>query len=252
MKIVRSICEWKTLSKNLQKSVGFVPTMGALHLGHLSLVEECVAQNKTTVVSIFVNPTQFNDANDYDTYPQTWEQDTNLLEKAAVDYVFSPLYKELYVDDYRYQVSEKQMANTLCGASRTGHFDGVLTVVMKLLNIIRPDRAYFGKKDYQQYMLIRDMVNAFFMDVEIIGCETVREDDGLAMSSRNLLLTEQQRQMAPKLYAILKNASSEEDAKKQLQEAGFRVDYVSEMWQRRFAAAFLGSVRLIDNVPFRK
>ncbi|WP_372370279.1 pantoate--beta-alanine ligase [Candidatus Uabimicrobium sp. HlEnr_7] len=247
MKIVKSIREWKNAKP--EKTVGFVPTMGALHRGHLSLVEEARNNNSTVVVSIFVNPTQFNDKNDFHSYPNTWEKDISMLKNAGVDYVFSPEYKELYSDEYRYQISEKKMASVLCGESRPGHFDGVLTVVMKLLNIIKPQFAYFGKKDYQQYMLIRDMVATFFIETQIVGCDIIRETDGLAMSSRNLLLSEPQRKTAPLLYKILQQTSNVNEIKKQLAVVGFKVDYVEEFWQRRFAAAFLGKVRLIDNVP---
>ncbi|BBM82707.1 pantoate--beta-alanine ligase [Candidatus Uabimicrobium amorphum] len=247
MKIITSIEQWKAVRKN--GDIGFVPTMGALHRGHISLVERARHENSTCVVSIFVNPTQFNDKADFNTYPQTWEEDIAKLEKADIDYVFSPKYEELYRDNYRYKVAENEMSSVLCGESRPGHFDGVLTVVMKLLNIVCPTRAYFGKKDYQQYMLICDMVEAFFMNIEIVGCEIIREEDGLAMSSRNLLLSNEQRVIAPQLHQIICKATSTEEAKHMLTKSGFRVDYVVELWQRRFAAAFLGNVRLIDNIP---
>ena len=246
MKIITSISEWKSLNNTLD--IGFVPTMGALHLGHMSLVKKARRENSTCVVSIFVNPTQFNEKSDFDTYPKTWEQDIAMLAKANVDYVFSPQYEKLYHDDYRYKVMESENSTVLCGKSRPGHFDGVLSVVMKLFNIVRPSRAYFGKKDYQQYVLIRDMVSAFFMNVEVVGCDIVREKDGLAMSSRNLLLSASERKIAPRLYEIISSAPNTKKAEELLIKSGFRVDYVVELWQRRFVAAFLGNVRLIDNI----
>ena len=247
MKIITTVDEWKKLHKT--GDIGFVPTMGALHMGHMSLVEKARRENSMCVVSIFVNPTQFNEQSDFNTYPKTWKQDIAMLEEADVDYVFSPRYEQIYHDDYRYKIVENEISTVLCGASRPGHFDGVLSVVMKLFNIIRPTRAYFGKKDYQQYMLICDMVSAFFMNIEVVGCDIVREKDGLAMSSRNLLLSPSERTIAPQLYKIISNANTIKEAKQLLTQLGFRVDYVVELWQRRFVAAFLGNVRLIDNIP---
>jgi len=151
--------------------------MGALHQGHVSLIEACNQQNDISVVSIFVNKTQFNDPSDYKNYPKLFEKDLELLEHKNVDYIFYPDYEVMYPDNYSFRISENNYSKLLCGKSRPGHFDGVLTVVMKLLNIIMPDKVYFGEKDYQQYQLIEQMCKAFFMDVEIIPCETVREDE---------------------------------------------------------------------------
>jgi pantoate--beta-alanine ligase len=166
-----------------------------------------------------------------------------------VDAAFMPEYSELYPDDYRYRVSETVFSNSLCGAHRPGHFDGMLTVVLKLLQIIRPHRAYFGEKDFQQLELVRGLVRAFFIPVEIIGCPIVRERDGLALSSRNQRLDSQQRQTAGQLFRILNRSADTLEARQELQQQGFEVDYVEDVMGRRLAAARLGPTRLIDNVP---
>lgn len=231
-----------------QRGGGFVPTMGALHAGHLKLVERARAENASVTVSIFVNPTQFNDPRDLEKYPRTLERDVDLLRAAGVDTLFLPNYAELYVDQYRYEVREKEFSRELCGENRPGHFEGMLTVVMKLFNVVRPERAYFGEKDFQQLSLVRDMVRAFFLDVEVVAVPTARAEDGLALSSRNARLTTQERALAPRLYEALKTAPTCADARLRLEAAGFEVDYVTDTHGRRFAAARLGAVRLIDNV----
>jgi pantoate--beta-alanine ligase len=230
-------------------SLGLVPTMGALHTGHLSLVRRSQAENSGTVVSIFVNPTQFDQATDLEKYPHQFEHDIEMLEELGVEAVFTPDYQTLYPDDFHYRVSETELSRRLCGAHRPGHFEGVLTVVMKLLNIVRPDNAYFGEKDYQQLLLVRGMTRAFFMPVNIVPCPIVREKDGLAMSSRNRRLDAVQRRKAPALFRTLKTADSAESARRELEQLGFAVDYVEEFQGRRLAAASLGATRLIDNVP---
>lgn len=233
-------------------SLGFIPTMGALHAGHLSLVERSRRENDRTLVSIFVNPTQFNDPRDLEKYPRTLERDLELLRGAGADYLLYPDYETLYGDRYRYRIQENELSTVLCGAHRPGHFDGVLTVVMKLLNIARADRAYFGEKDYQQLLLIQGMARAFFHGTEIIGCPTVREKDGLAMSSRNTLLSPAERTRAPIFPQILRSrhpTESLEALRTRLIEEGFEVDYIEERAGRRFGAVRLGSVRLIDNFP---
>ncbi len=237
--------------KQLSCSVGFVPTMGALHPGHLSLIEASMAQNEVTLVSIFVNPTQFDQAADLEKYPNTLEQDLQHLEDLGVDAVFLPTFENMYPDQYAYQVTEHQLSKRFCGAHRPGHFDGVLSVVMKLLNLVNANRAYFGEKDYQQLTLIQGMVEAFFMDTEIVPCPIVREADGLAMSSRNLRLNLIQRKLAPMLYQALTDKDSDiEEKKRWLTSKGFAVDYLEVMNDRLLAAATLGEIRLIDNVPY--
>lgn len=234
--------------KNPDKKIGFVPTMGALHAGHAELLKKARLENDIVVLSIFVNPTQFNNADDFKHYPITLEQDQKIAELEKVDYLWTPAYQDLYPDEYRYQVSENSFSKKLCGQHRPGHFDGVLTVVMRLLNIVKPNKAYFGLKDYQQYQLVKDMVQSFAMDLEVIGVPTVRETSGLAMSSRNLRLTPEQKKLAPLLYKTITESKTSLIAKTQLQSLGFKVDYVEDIKNRRFAAAFLGDVRLIDNV----
>ena len=249
MKTFRSISEWQAYRSTLQETpLGFVPTMGALHQGHLSLVEASRSQNALTIVSIFINPKQFDESVDFEAYPADHQQDLEQLEKAGVDAVLLPDATQIYTDDYRFKVTENDFSRCLCGAHRPGHFDGVLTVVMRLLNLVRPDNAYFGEKDYQQLKLIRDMTAAFFMPVNIVACATVRETDGLAMSSRNQHLDEQQRAKAAALYASLKKGSTVDKARQKLAGLGFEIDYVEDIAGRRLAAVKLGNTRLIDNV----
>lgn len=249
MKVFTSIAEWQSWRGNLETApLGFVPTMGALHQGHLSLIEASKKHNALTIVSVFINPEQFDDVADFSAYPTDHKKDLEQLEKAGVDVVILPDAAQIYVDDYRFKVTENDFSQRLCGAHRPGHFDGVLTVVMRLLNLVRPDNAYFGEKDYQQLQLIRDMATAFFMPVNIVGCATVREADGLAMSSRNQRLDADSREQAATLYRTLKNSRTATEAKDVLTRQGFAVDYVEDIAGRRLAAAQLGSTRLIDNV----
>ena len=249
MKIFKSIAQWQTYRASLKGCpLGFVPTMGALHEGHLSLVEASLKQNALTIVSVFINPTQFDDKKDFEKYPDDSRSDLERLEDAGVDVVLLPDAAQIYADEYRFKVTESEFSRRLCGAHRPGHFDGVLTVVMRLLNLVRPDNAYFGEKDYQQLQLIRDMVSAFFMPVNIVSCATVREVDGLAMSSRNQHLDAINRKKAAKLYTALKHSHSATEAREALTGQGFEVDYVEDIANRRLAAAHLGSTRLIDNV----
>jgi pantoate--beta-alanine ligase len=251
MKILNSIESFITYRAQLKTNdIGFVATMGALHQGHLSLVKRSLIDNKNTIVSIFINPTQFDKTNDLDNYPNLLEQDLDLLSKAGVDAVFIPEYQTIYPDNYAFQVQEKQFSKQFCGAHRAGHFDGVLTVVMKLFNIIQPHTAYFGEKDYQQLTLIRNMTNAFFMSVNIVGCEIIREKDGLAMSSRNLRLSKQQRQIAPELHRVISSGINIHHMKKELTAIGFLVDYIEITNNRLLVAAYLGEIRLIDNVDY--
>lgn len=241
---VVNISEWKNIRKDLS-AVGFIPTMGALHEGHLELIKKSKLENQATVVSIFVNPTQFNNKADFEKYPITFDSDLEKLNSVGVDYLLYPKYHEMYPDNYRYKVTENEFSKILCGQFRPGHFDGVLTVVMKLLNIVDADRAYFGEKDYQQYQLVKDMVAAFFMKVEIVGCPTIRDENGLALSSRNARLTETGKQIAIKFARTLKQ---KEVSKSDLEKQGIQVEYLEELKNRRFAAVTVEGVRLIDNV----
>jgi pantoate--beta-alanine ligase len=253
MRIVKTREDLAQARANLTGTVGFVPTMGALHEGHEALLARAREENDAVVLSIYVNPTQFNNPDDLANYPSTLEADLEIALEHGVAILFMPEYDTLYPDGFRYSVQENAFANELCGSHRPGHFTGVLTVVMKLLNLVQPDRAYFGEKDYQQYLLIRDMVEAFFLDVDIVACPTVREFDGLAQSSRNLRLSKADRKLAPRLREILLLPVDDDAVAQHLTDAGFRVDYVVTRGGRRFAAASLGrganEVRLIDNVP---
>lgn len=250
--VFESMTEWR-IQRHAQmqaaRTLGFVPTMGALHEGHLSLVRRSRAENDLTLVSIFVNPTQFDDRADLERYPRTLESDLAALRGEGADFVILPREADLYADRYRYRVTENALSTVLEGAQRPGHFDGVLTVVLKLLHLAAAERAYFGEKDWQQLTLVRGMVEAFFMPTEIVPCATVREADGLAMSSRNQRLTPVERAHAPRFYAALSSASSAEAASRELQAAGFVVDYVEDRDGRRLGAVRLGGIRLIDNVP---
>ena len=251
VKIVNTTKEWNTIYNNKikgKKTLGFVPTMGALHSGHMSLIKKSVSENDVTVCSIFVNHTQFNDENDLNNYPVTIDSDSMMLEKEGCDYIFLPNREMMYPDNYNYTISEKNLSKKFCGAHRKGHFDGVLTIVLKLLNIIRCENAYFGEKDWQQYILIKEMVNALFLHCNIIPCELIRESDGLAYSSRNRLLTQNQRIKASSLYRVIKSNKTLDDMKEELSNLGFVVEYLEEMEERLLVAATLGNVRLIDNV----
>ncbi|MEN2986249.1 MAG: pantoate--beta-alanine ligase [Thermodesulfovibrionaceae bacterium] len=209
MEIVRVPKIMSLITKELQikgKSIGFVPTMGALHEGHLSLVRRARNENDVVVVSIFVNPIQFAEGEDYEKYPRDLEGDKQKLEKLEVNYLFYPDVQNLYPEGYSTYVTVEKLSDKLCGRFRSGHFRGVATIVCKLFNIVRPTRAYFGQKDYQQTLIIKRMVEDLDFDVDIIICPTVRELDGLAMSSRNLYLNEKERQAATLLYRSLKEA----------------------------------------------
>jgi pantoate--beta-alanine ligase len=250
MKIVDSVEAF--VRDRIAGDVGFVPTMGALHKGHQSLIERSVQESDSTVVSIYVNPTQFENKDDLAVYPDTFEQDKEMLESLGVDLLLMPTFDQIYPDGFRYQVEETEFSRQLCGTHREGHFTGVLTVVMKLLNIVRADRAYFGEKDFQQFHLIKDMAAAFFLDVEIVPCAIVRESDGLALSSRNLNLDSCARKKAPLIHQLISSDKTDDEIVEQLTNAGFDVDYIESRYGRRFAAARIGDspgVRLIDNVP---
>lgn len=230
-------------------TLGFVPTMGALHEGHLSLVRRSRRENDRTLVSLFVNPTQFDDRDDFARYPQPATEDLRALEAEGVHFVLRPREQELYPDGYRYRVTERDLSTRLEGEFRPGHFDGVLTVVLKLLHLATADRAYFGEKDWQQLALVRGMTEAFFLPTTIVPCPTVREADGLALSSRNRRLSPAEREVAPQFYRILCTAPDTDAARAALGAAGFDVEYVAEADGRRLGAVRLGGVRLIDNVP---
>jgi pantoate--beta-alanine ligase len=253
MKVVETVAELAALRRARGAgTTGFVPTMGALHEGHLSLLRRARADNARAWASLFVNPAQFDDHADLAAYPRTVADDLALLERAGCELVFLPREREIYPDNYRYRVTETDLSRRFCGAGRPGHFDGVLTVVLKLLLLVRPERAYFGEKDFQQLRLVEGMVQAFFLDTEIVPCALVREPDGLAMSSRNRRLPAADRARAPALHRLLAQSVAERqsagDAAAALAREGFEVEYVSDHDGRRLAAVRLGKVRLIDNV----
>lgn len=255
-----------------RKIIGFVPTMGNLHEGHLTLVREAKKLCDVVVVSIFVNPTQFGPGEDFDNYPRTLEQDSRLLADVGCDIIFAPSVEQMYGTQPRLtNISVSQITDALCGSSRPGHFDGVALVVTKLFNIVQPNYAFFGQKDYQQLAVIRQFVQDLNIPLEVIGVPIVRAADGLALSSRNGYLSPEQRLVAPVIYQSLKQAEQHlhqgkdlqqvlEDIKTQLTDNGFVVDYVEARQSNLlpatqfdrdivlFIAAKLGATRLIDNL----
>lgn len=250
MIIFKSIEEWRKFRKGLAKddTVGFVPTMGNLHVGHESLLLQSIAENDKTVLSIFVNPTQFNNKNDIENYPRTFEQDVQWAQRVGVNFILAPTEQEIYPDHYRYTINESRHTQILEGKYRPGHFEGVLTIVMKLLMLVQPQRAYFGEKDYQQLQLIRELVEAFFIDTEIVSCPTIRNENGLPHSSRNNRFTAEQFQQVQQFPQIFHLNSHCADISLALSAAGFEVEYVEEFENRRFAAVRFAGVRLIDNI----
>jgi len=276
-KVVKSVESMMKLSDGFRKnglSIGFIPTMGYLHEGHISLVKEAKKRNDIVVVSIFVNPTQFGPREDLKKYPQDMKRDLKLLSRYKVNAVFAPAAKDMYPDGYRTDVEVKGLSEKLCGASRPGHFRGVTTIVAKLFNIVRPDNAYFGEKDFQQQVIIRKMVRDLNLGVKIKSMPTVREKDGLAMSSRNTYLSKEDRVKALvinrslKFAKILVNSGIRSSAKikaaisKILKTAkGLKIDYISicdpETLDEKSVikgktliavAVYVGKTRLIDNL----
>ncbi|MBR3884104.1 MAG: pantoate--beta-alanine ligase [Bacteroidaceae bacterium] len=281
MKIIRLISELRAeleQGRALSKTIGLVPTMGALHSGHISLVERAVAENDITVVSVFVNPTQFNDKNDLKNYPRTLDADCALLESAGVDYVFAPEVEEMYPKPDTRIFSFAPLDTVMEGACRPGHFNGVAQIVSKLFYAVEPDRAYFGEKDFQQLAIIREMVAQLELKLEIVGCPIVRESDGLALSSRNMLLTEEERTRALIISRTL--FESLEFAKENTLQAtksfveekinavdGFKLEYFQIVNGRTLQqidnwddcdyvvgciALFCGKIRLIDNIKYKE
>ncbi|MEC7875240.1 MAG: pantoate--beta-alanine ligase [Pseudomonadota bacterium] len=261
-----------TEARKSKKKISLVPTMGNLHEGHLSLIKHAQNISEYVVVSIFVNPTQFVAGEDYNKYPRTLDADTESISKLDVNLVFTPDTNEIYSDNYQtpIEVPVSYLESIHCGKSRPGHFRGVVTVVSELFNIVQPDIAIFGEKDYQQLLIIRNLVKNLFLPIEIISLPTVREESGLAMSSRNNYLSQSDRQRAPMLYECIKTTIKsikngvkdyvdlEKEAKLFLEKAGFKIDYYSicDLDTLRspinenlviLAAVWLGKTRLIDN-----
>ncbi len=250
--VFSNIDSWRAFHRAempIDKSLGFVPTMGNLHNGHASLLQRSLTENNMTVLSIFVNPTQFNEDNDYQNYPNTFNEDLALAQALGVDFVLQGNYADLYPDDYHYRIEEQVISQGPEGIARPGHFTGMMTIVMKLLQLVRPQRVYFGEKDYQQLRLVQGMVEAFFLDVEVIGCATLRDAAGLALSSRNNLLADNKIPQARLFSKILQSDNGLDTIRQELKRANFKVDYVQDWQGRRCAAVWLDNVRLIDNVP---
>ena len=260
--------------KDAGESVGVVPTMGALHPGHISLVSAAKAACDRVIVTIFVNPKQFNNPEDLKKYPRTLEADAELLGTVPVDAVFAPPVEEVYPDGFITNVTMQGVAQPLEGYMRPGHFDGVATVVTKLFGMTLADKGYFGQKDWQQLQVVLRLVRDLNVPVDVVGCETIREGDGLAMSSRNVRLTVEGRLKAPVLYAAITRAADDiraghadrmaiREAAETMREAGFeRVEYIElrdaetlmpsddpRRPRRMLAAAWVDGVRLIDNIP---
>ncbi len=280
MKTVSKIQELKDcLAKERQqnKKIGFVPTMGALHAGHLSLVKRCVEENDVCVVSIFVNPTQFNDKNDLATYPRTLDNDCALLEPTGCDYVFAPTESEMYPEPDTRTFNFGIVSAVMEGARRPGHFNGVAQIVSKLFYAVEPDNAYFGEKDFQQIAVIRAMVKQLGLPVRINACPILREADGLALSSRNVRLTPEQREKAPLIAQTLKESTNFAAAKSVREVIDFvvntinrdpvmRVEYYEivngntmesvKSWSDAdyivgCVTVYCGEVRLIDNIRYK-
>lgn len=274
MEVITSI---EALRQRLSRenSIAFVPTMGNLHAGHLKLVEIARQRASSVVVSIFVNPLQFGANEDLASYPRTLEQDCANLESAGADIVFTPDVSEMYPEPQHVLVEPSPVASELCGAARPGHFRGVTTVVLKLFNMVQPQVAVFGKKDFQQLFILRDMVRQLNLPIEIVAGDTIRENDGLAMSSRNGYLKPAQRMEAPRLYRALQQVvqaaqggrrdfdAIEAQTAQYLTQLGWIVDYISvrsaatllppqpnEQTLVALGAARLGKTRLIDNIEF--
>ena len=272
MQTYSTIADLRTALKNRGRIV-FVPTMGNLHAGHIALMTQARAHGDTVVASIFVNPLQFGPNEDFNNYPRTFAADCEKLQAAGVDVLFAPTVHDLYPEPQQYQVEPPEIQNLLEGEFRPGHFRGVATVVLKLFNIVQPQAALFGKKDYQQLMVLRNMARQLALPIEIVGGETVRAEDGLALSSRNGYLTPTERAEAPRLNQTLTKirdairrgerdfAKLEQDAKTELDSHGWQTDYVSIRQQSDLqtpqsadvplvvrAASRLGKPRLIDNI----
>tara|TARA_B100001094_G_C18179868_1_gene800246 strand:+ start:1502 stop:2272 length:771 start_codon:yes stop_codon:yes gene_type:complete len=253
MHIFRNTDTWTAYRKQLSPyhSLGIVMTMGALHQGHLSLIQKSMSENDKTLVTLFVNPTQFDDMKDYQDYPNQWEQDITYLKQINVDYLLAPHAQQMHSKDDHFHVIEQQFSQKLCGLSRHGHFSGVLTVVMKLLQLAQAHRAYFGEKDYQQYTLIKMMVESFFVPTEVIVCPTIRDENGLALSSRNQHLSQTGRIQAGIFAHILHTTPDLSEVRKKLSAASIKIDYLAEYYGRRFAAVFIEDIRLIDNIDIK-
>lgn len=277
MKLITSIKEMQAISNRLRmegRTISFVPTMGYFHDAHIKLFEEGRRRGDCLIVSLFVNPIQFGPGEDYETYPRDIERDRRMAEEAGVDILFAPQASQMYPSGYQTYVTVEEVTKNLCGAVRPGHFRGVVTIVTKLFNIIKPHIAIFGEKDYQQLITIKRLVEDLNFDIEVVGVPTVREEDGLAMSSRNIYLTFEERKVAPLLFKALKEGerlylSGEREAKRiidavmdvLMEEPTIKVEYVklchpesleeiSKVDKKGLLAlaARIGKARLIDSI----
>ena len=280
MKVIHTIKDLQaelSVLKAQGKKVGLVPTMGALHAGHASLVKRSVNENEVTVVSVFVNPTQFNDKNDLVKYPRTLDADCKLLEACGATYAFAPSVEEMYPEPDTRQFSYAPLDTVMEGAFRPGHFNGVCQIVSKLFEAVKPHRAYFGEKDFQQLAIIREMVRQMQFDLEIVGCPIVREEDGLALSSRNARLSAEERENALKISQTLFKSRTfaathtVSETLKFVEDAiaavpGLRLEYFEivdgntlqkvDNWNQTSVVGcitvFCGDVRLIDNIKYKE
>jgi len=239
-------------SYNPGTSVALVPTMGALHQGHLSLVELAQKNAQLVFVSIFVNPLQFSQGEDFTKYPRTLESDLEKLQVYNPDFVWAPSVEEMYPSPPVLLHANKELADCLCGLARPGHFDGVVTVVNALFDQVKPTFAIFGEKDFQQLLIIKSMVQERNIAVEIVSAPIIREESGLAMSSRNQYLSDSEKILSANIYkeliAIKNSSTSIDSARNRLIELGFKIDYLEKRWGRVFFAGKIGSTRLIDNL----
>lgn len=234
------------LSEN--KKIGFVPTMGNLHDGHLELCKKCIDENDLSIVSIYVNQTQFNNQSDFNNYPITFDDDVSKLEKIGIDIVFAPTFDNMYPDGFDTKIScNNDVSKILEGKYRKNHFNGMLSVVMKLLNITRPYNAYFGEKDFQQIYFIKRMVKAYFLPINIIGCPIVRDEHMLPLSSRNNRLNKKQLQIAQNVATTFHNYDDIETLKQKLKKYDIKVEYIESFENHLHIAYFIGEIRLIDN-----
>lgn len=254
--IIKNISNWKDIRKNIDsnKTIGLVMTMGNLHQGHISLLDKSIAQNDINILTIFVNPTQFNNQDDFDKYPNTIDDDIKLATKTGVDFILIFSKDELYPDNYTYKLSTNSpISQVMEGEYRPGHFNGMLTIVLKMHCLTLPTKSYFGEKDYQQYQLIKDMIEAYLLPTEVISCPIIRAENNLALSSRNNRLSKDEIIHAAKFSNLLKDENlSDEQIINKLTELDFKVDYIQTTNNRRFGAVYINDVRLIDNIELNK
>jgi len=274
---IQELRQYLLLNRTEGKRIGFVPTMGCLHQGHCALIKRSADENEVTVLSIFLNPTQFSCREDYAKYPRCREQDIKAAEEAGATVVFAPDENELYPLGFQTYVDVRDLAKPLCGEPRPGHFIGMATIVLKLFNIVQPDQAYFGQKDYQQVCIVKQMVRDLNLEINVVSCPTIREESGLACSSRNTRLSSEEKARAAAIYRLLQEAADAikqgvaessilyEKIRKGLEDGGMEVEYVELVDATTLlpvekiigetliaVAVFIGTTRLIDNILVQK